>query len=210
MQTKKLNSHDFTTKAIGLTVAKDRGSLIALLKKFGVNVDNKITDDELIISVLAANRTNNKFRNELKDILKEKVSGNIKNFTGESGFFFTGEASFFNMFGENDLHGTTTPTTTTRTRTGVGNFLNNNLDTLLNQGLSTIGTAITNKSNQKLADTALQIEAEKTKQAALLAASGKAGGSTGSAAGMSTGAKVAIAVGIVAVIGVIVFLVKKK
>ncbi len=197
-----INAHDFSTKAIGLAVAKQRDKVIALLKKYGVNIDKDYNDGKIIVAVLVANRTNPRFRSDLKELLKQTIESNKKSFTGEYPFFGVG---YYNPDEGSEL---TTTSTTTKPKTAVGNFLSNNMDSLLNTGLSTISSVITNKSNQKLAEQALAIETEKTKQAALLAAGGGAG--VNQKTGLSTGAKVAIGVGAAAVIGVIIYLVVKK
>lgn len=198
-----INPHDFSTKAIGLAIAKNRDKIIALLKKYGVNVDKSFADDKLIVAVLVANKQNKRFQADLKELLKETVKSH-KSFTGEYPFFG------FNFPGEDpDAETPATTTTTTKPKTAAGSFLANNLDSLLNTGLSTLSSVITNKANQKLLNQSLAIETEKTKQAALLAAGGGSGAGT-TKTGLSTGAKIAIGVGVAAVIGVIIYVVVKK
>lgn len=187
--------------AIAMALVKNRGAVISLLRKYGVNVDKGSTDHELIVAILVANRDNEKFRQELRTLLLKSADSNTQNFTAEKSmnFFFTaenGQNFFYPADGE---------------QTGVGKFLSGNLDTILSTGLATLSTVITNKSNSKLADKALAIETEKTKQAQLAAIAAGAGAGSGAKTGLSTGAKIGIAVIGLAGLGTILyFIVKKK
>lgn len=80
-----------------------------------------------------------------------------------------------------------------------GVFTSANVGNILNSGLGVLSTTLSNKSNKQLADTALQIEHEKTKQAALLAAGGQPSAGI-TKPGMSTGAKIGIALLITGVV----------
>ncbi len=83
-----------------------------------------------------------------------------------------------------------------------------NLSNLFNAGLGVLSTTLTNKSNKELAQKALEIEQEKTKQAALLAASG---GLRGAASpGLSTGAKIGIGLAVAATVGTIIYLLVRR
>lgn len=215
-----------TRNAIALALVKNRGAVISLLRKYGVNVDKDSKDNQLIIAILVANRSNEKFRQELKHLLLQTAGNNTKNFTAEKSmnFFFTAEngQNFFNAPGDdpNDAwsrllknQNTNTATETEKQKTGVGQFLSGNLDKILNTGLSTLSTVITNKSNSKLADKALAIEAEKTKQAQLAAMAAGAGSVVNGKKGLSTGAKIGIGVlglGGLIVIVYFAFIKKKK
>ena len=79
---------------------------------------------------------------------------------------------------------------------------------MIGTGLDTLSTSLKNKSDQKLANTALALEVEKTKQAALLAQGGSGAGVI--KPGLSTGAKVAIGLGVATLVGVIIYFVVKK
>lgn len=212
---KRSEAKEITRKAIGLAIVKNRDKIVALLKKYGVAIDSSYSDDELIVATLVGIRSNTKFKDDLGKLLTETTSESI-GFTAEyNSFFFTGSESFFGWDGETGTASSTTTTTTTKPKekTAIGSLLSdkNTLSNILNTGLSVFSTSLTNKSNQKLADTALQIEAEKTKQAALLAQRAGAGGGAGGAnTGLSTGAKIGIGIGVAAVVGLIIYLVVKK
>jgi len=197
--------------AIALALVKNRGAVISLLRKYGINVDKDSSNDQLIVAILVANRDNQKFRQELKELLLKTSAGSTKNFTAEKSmnFFFTAENgnNFFNLGPD----GPGADEQNVKEKTGLGKFLSGNLDKILGTGLSTLSTVITNKSNSKLADKAIALETEKTKQAQLAALAAGATSVPGSGKGMSTGAKIGIGIAVVALLGTIVyFIVKKK
>lgn len=206
---------EITRRAIGLAIVKNRDKIISLLKKYGVAVDKSYSDDQLIVATLVGIRSNAKFKNDLRDLLADTTSETV-GFTAEyNSFFFTGKESFFNLVSydsaasEQAVKGTTG--SATKEKTALGSLLSdkNTLTNILNTGLNVFSTSLTNKGNKELADKALQIEVEKTKQATLAAQNNNAGGGSG-VAGLSTGAKVAIGVGVLAVVGVIIYFVAKK
>lgn len=206
---------ELTRKALGTAIAKNRAKVIALLKKYGVAIDSSYSDSEVIIAVLHAVRSDKKgrFKKDLSEILKDTASS--MNFTAEDG------QEFFNYVSVPEI---TNPTTvpvmgtvtgantspTTKPKSAFGSALASNLGNIFSTGLNVLSSSLTNKSNQKLADTALAIEAEKTKQAALNAQGGGAGGAGAQPSGLSTGAKIGIGVGVAAVVGLIIYLVVKK
>lgn len=205
---------EITRRAIGLAIVKNKDKIVSLLKKYGVAIDKSYSDDELIVATLVGIRSNAKFKNDLRDMLAETTSETV-GFTAEyNTFFFTGKESFFNVISYDKAAGEENATTgtTTKEKTAIGSLLSdkNTLSNILNTGLNVFSTSLTNKGNKELADRALAIEVEKTKQAALLAGKSDAGAGAGGAAGMSSGAKVAIGVGVLAVVGVIIYLVVKK
>lgn len=205
--------------AIALALVKNRNSVIALLRKYGVNVDKDSSSDQLIVAILVANRDSEKFRQELKELLLKTSAGSTQNFTAERDmqFFFTAEngSNFFNLDREEALArlgaSQTDNTETSKEKTGLGKFLSGNLDKILGTGLTTLSTVITNKSNAKLADKAIALETEKTKQAQLAALAAGATSVPGSGKSMSTGAKIGIGIAAVALLGTLVyFIVRKK
>jgi hypothetical protein len=186
------------------------------------------------MGILKAVQENQRFREDLKALLIKVVQDNKLSFTGESGFFhFTGENMFCRLTGdrsapagrwhnadgggylrfveEQDVNlgslNTTTSvpkTTAPKTSTFSSVFSGQNLGNLFNTGVNTLSTLLTNKSNKDLANTALEIEKEKTQQAAMLAAAAQSGGGAAPPKkGLSTGAKIGIGVGIL-IVGVLV------
>jgi hypothetical protein len=226
-------SRQFAIQGIAHTMRTRRDSIIALLRKHGVIIDQSYDDPAITIAVLKAVGTSPRFRGDLSKLMADAASEGKKSFTGREGFFqftgregffgFTGKEGFFN-FGPTDEElagatsassntgGSTTTSTTSATKTNSalsGLLTGNNLSNLFNTGLNVLSTTVSAKSNQKLADTALQIEQAKTMQAAYLAGGGY--GSTLPGAGMSTGAKVAIGVLVLGVLGTVTyFIVRKK
>lgn len=246
-----------TQKVISLAVLQKRPELIELLKKHGVVVSSSYTDQELIIGVLQAMRTNDRFRRDLAKLLatvagqhKEKFSGEGKffkftgpsmfKFTGDNMFRFTGETMFqlsgaatappdqwhgadgsgSKVINQNwaranglDDHESAHAGSSVSSSTGSKSsfFTPDKLNTLFNTGLGILSTSLANKSNKQLADKALEIEKEKTKQAELLAAANAATAGAGSLKpGLSTGAKIGIGLGIAATVGTILYFVLRK
>lgn len=231
MEIKTSQARDITRKAIGYAVAKHRDKIVALLKKYGVAMDTSNSDHELIVAVLVTLRDKPRFKADLVEVLKGTTSDALS-FTAEyNSFFFTGDSGkFFNTIGDGTVcdpasqayadyvtnNGTPPPncgsgsTSSGGGKTAVGQVLSDPkvLGGVLTAGLGILSTSLTNKGNQQLADTALAVETEKTKQAALLAAG--TGGTGVAKPGMSMGAKIAIGVGVAAVLGLIAYLIFKK
>lgn len=230
VEMKTSEAKEITRKAIALAIVKHRDKIIALLKKNGVSIDGN-DDDKLIVAVMIGVRDSARFRKELAALLADTTKETMS-FTAEyNTFFFTGSEAFFNALGSSSVgdsagssddgggnssggNGSGSSTYTGQSSDTPGGALKNlfsdpkTLSSILNTGLTTLSNALTNKSNQKLANTALQIEAEKTKQAALLAGSRAVIGAGGT--GLSTVAKIGIGVGVAAVVGVIIWLIVKK
>lgn len=224
-QMKYSQAQDIARKTLGLAIVNNRDKVIALLKKYGVAVDDSYSNDELIVAVLTVVQSNQRFRDDLKKLLTD-VASDALSFTGEGGmeFFYmaNGEdpwasikaAYAANNPGQAIQSGSVANTsdTTTQSKTAVGSLLSDKqtLSNILGTGLNVLSTSLTNKSNQKLANTALQIETEKTKQAALMAAGGGAG-TPNAKKGWSTGAIIGVSVaGVAALAGIIYWLFKPK
>jgi hypothetical protein len=223
VQIKLSQAQDITRKALGMAIVRNREKIIALLKKYGVAVDSSYTNDELIVGVLTAVQSNKRFRDDLSKLLADSTSDTLS-FTGEAGqqfFNAAGDpwaeltAAYANnnpskaIMGSGGVANTTTTGTTTQ-KTAIGSLLSdkNTLSSILNTGLATLSTSLTNKSNQKLANTALAIETEKTKQAAL-SASGTGAGTPSGKAPMSLATKIGLAVAGTGILVLIIYLIAK-
>lgn len=220
-------------KAIAAALIKDKKGLVSLLRKNGVSISSSYSDREVIIAVLEAVRSSQRFKTDLSDFLATVAVDSKMSFTGEGMFGFTGE----NMFRLNGVHppngwygadgrepapaawgpqfdgspnelqginsgyGTTTTTTTPVAKDKL--LDKDTIRNFLNTGLGVLSTTLTNKSNKELADKALEIEQEKTRQAALLAAGG--GSAEASKKGLSIGAIIGIIAGVLVIGGVAVY-----
>lgn len=203
-----------TTDGIAAVMRKNKKGIIALLKNNGVNIDSSYDDHAIIVGVLQAVRSTGpnaqRFRTDLANLMAQMASKGMQSFTDDAG---TG--GFYNWVdpptdsalapvGAPPLNQNTGGTKTPNT----GIFSPNNLATIFNTGLGILSTSLTNKSNQQLAQTALQIEQEKTRQAALVGAGGAGGGVK---KGLSAGAWIAIIIGVLGLGGIIYFaFIKKK
>lgn len=191
---KKNDAETATRMAIGVAVDKNRPGIIALFKKHGVNINAAYSNQELIVGILQAMKSNDGFKKDLATLLAGTAMEHKSNFA-EGNFCFTGGSNaFFNWDGPIIPAGATTWTapaaTTPAAKSGSalsGVFNSTNLSNLFNVGLNTLSTSLANKGTLKIAQTAKEIEQEKTKQAQLLAASGAMGAANPEKPGMSTG-----------------------
>lgn len=208
------NTKQLTRKAVGIAVIKNKPQVVALFQKYGVAVDNSYDTNELIVGVYQAMVTSPGFRRDLVKLLSASMTEHKQHFTEDIYNFSAGgpseAGSSAGDIGQaaNSLtsQSTTMTTPSSNSSLGAGLFSAGNLSNLLNTGLTVLSNSLKSKSDQKLANTALQIEAEKTKQAAL---------STGATtavptAGLSSGAKIGIVVGILAVVGATLYFVLRK
>lgn len=221
-----------TRQAIAAALLNKKPEVIALMKKNGVIVSTSYTDRELIIALLQLIKKSDRFKKDFADLMsknigKPKFTGEgMFNFTGENMFRLSGVHPPNGWYGadgvDDSIYGLSPDTTSydipassttpaapvPKTSTSSGSFLSgvfssSTVSNILNNGLNVLSTSLTNKSNQGLADTALQIEQEKTKQAQLLAAAGQGGGAA--KPGLSTGAKIGIGLGIAVAVGLLIW-----
>lgn len=188
---------EISSQSLAAAMATNRNKIIALLKKHGIAVDQSYKDQAIILAVLMAMRDQKMgtaFTNDLKGILVNNKP--VLNFTAESETFFR------NVTGD----------TGSSQKSTIGSLVSdpNTWSSILNTGLDVLSSSVKSKSDKQLADTALKIEQEKTKQAELIAAQKAGGGNGSTSSGMSTGAKIAIGVGVAVVIITIVVLVFRK
>jgi hypothetical protein len=213
-QMKFSQAQDITRKALGIAIVKNRGKIIALLKKYGVAVDNSYSNEELIVGTLAAVQSKERFREDLKNLLTETTSQALS-FTGEEGmnFFYADGPTIYDIFDDNTSSAATTQpsstagtTTAQKQKTALGSLLSDKdtLKNILGTGLNVLSTSLTSKSNQKLADKALAIETEKTKQAAL--SYGGGGAQPTAKNGWSTGAIIGVTLLGIVVLGGTIYL----
>lgn len=232
-----VNALDITESLIAYTVVNDKQSLISLLKRNGVDVPPNPSDAEITASVLLASGKSMNFKKELSKLLTDKAV-ELKDvymsftaqpgmsFTGIDDFSFTGADNFFNAPGVIPTPGLAAAAqkvsaqnvggikTTSKDKTkagmvlsGVGKWLSENIFTKDNInagvqiGLTSLNSRVQTRQNtiQEQTNQIIQMQDDiKVQQ-------GKSGSKK-----LSTLAWVGIGVGAAALIGLVVYLTKKK
>lgn len=227
-----INSAEAAQNMIAYTVVDDKGSLVRLLERNGVQMPSNPSDSSVTMAVLTASSKSQNFKNELANLLTKKAkkaSDDFSNFVGDStDFGFTGIDDFSFTGGltptfTSNLSKATTTTpsksaqrqasrvsaTNPQGKTGVGLFLQNlgrslSSEDTINSGLNIGLTAINNKVAGK--QNALQNEATviTQKQDEVRQSLAQA------PAGSKTLTYVFVGVGVLALGAIIYFVAKKK
>lgn len=230
-----INSVELTQQLLAFTLAQDKNALLSLLKKYGVEVPNNPSDREITVAVLLASSKSPAFKNDLANLLtkegakaKEAFSSFVGGstdfgFTGIDDFAFTGGEDFFSLTAEERKAKRATATAkkeeqrklrvteaNPKGKTGAGMFLQNlfgavtdqqTLSNLLNTGLTSLNNKAAAKSNE-LAFQSNLITAQADQQRQLLADTQKPKS--------NALVWVAVGVGVLALVGIIYFVVKRK
>jgi hypothetical protein len=227
-----INAAEAAQNMIAYTVVEDKGSLKSLLERNGVQMPSNCSDKEITIATLTASSKSPNFKSELAKLLTKKakkVGDEFSNFVGDSSDFgFTGIDDFsFNggltpTFASNLTQASTIPKPTLTTKqqsrssvtnpkgkSGIGLFFQNlgrslaSEDTInagLNIGLTAINNKVAGKQNVLQGEAAL-ITQKQDEVRQSLAQTPKGG---------KTLTFVFVGVGILALIGVVYFVAKKK
>lgn len=230
-----INSQEVVRSLISYTVVTDKGSLVRLLERNGVEMPNNPSDKEVTVAVLAASSKSENFKRELSNLLSSKVpkaGEDFKNFAaGADEFGFTGidDFSFTGGLGDPTFASnisagvkaaqTKKPTTTRASRvtaenpkgkTGVGLLLQRIGSSLTSQetinsgvqlGLNSINNRVQGRQNQIQTETAYLTQQQDQIRQDL---------SRSQKTGIGAMTWVFIGVGLVALAGIVYFVVKKK
>ena len=228
-----VNTQELVKSLISYTVVTDKGSLVRLLERNGVQMPNNASDKEVTVAVLAASGKSENFKRELAELLSTKVpqaGEDFKNFaagadefgfTGLDDFAFTGiDPTFSSNLSSGVKAAQKTTTKTNRAsrvtadnpkgKTGVGLFLQNIGKSLTSQdtinsgiqlGLNSLNNKIQNKQNQIQNETVYLTQQQDQIRQDLARSQKK---------GMSAMTWVFIGVGVVALAGIVFYVVKKK
>jgi len=162
----EINAQQTTKALIAYTLSTDRQSIINLLKRNGIVLPNNASDREITIATLKALKSSS-FKADLAKLLGQKVksaANDFEGFTGIADHAFTGiddfagidhPAAYFGVSGEKATKRAAAKTSritadNPQGKTGVGLFLQNlgkaatSQDTI-NQGLNIGLTALNNK-----------------------------------------------------------------
>jgi hypothetical protein len=227
-----INAAEAAENMIAYAVVEDKGSLKSLLERNGVQMPSNPSDKEVTVAVLTASSKSQNFKKELAELLTKKVkkaNQDFANFVGDSSDFgFTGIDDFSftgptpQFLSQISSSTTTTPTsslsksqqkrvsaTNPQGKSGIGLFLQNLGKSLasedtINAGLNIGLTAINNKVAGK--QNALQSEATIITQKQDEVRQSLAQTPSGS----KTLTYVFVGVGVLALIGIVYFVAKKK
>lgn len=221
-----------TQELISYSVVTDKNGLVKLLERNGVEMPNNPSDKEVTVAVLMASAKSQNFKNELATFLTNKVkeAGNeFQNFvggeadfgftgiddfsfTGIDDFSFTGTEQFFNSnAAERRAARTTAANPQGKTKTGlalagIGKFLKDSVLTPenVNAGIAIGLNKINNQTqadSNKIQTQALVLQAQQDDLKKKLTDKD----------GMSPAVKYTlIGVGVLAVVGIVYLIVKKK
>ncbi len=226
-----LNALEITRSLLAYQVVNDKGSLVRLLKRNGVEVPETASNTEITSAALFAAGKSANFKKELADLL----SGNAKtageefsSFVGqEMGFTGLDDFSFTGIDGFKSFNGGTQQLSlavkkgidtgqikTKKDKSGAGKVLSSigaffkekvltkeNVDTAVQIGLTKINTQTQNKAN-KIAQEGLVIQQYQDDIRNQQASKGKGG--------LSTGAWVGIGLGVAAIVGIVIYFSTRK
>jgi hypothetical protein len=198
-----VNAQEAVRNMISYTIVTDKGSLVRLLERNGVQMPNNPSDKEVTASVLLASAKSPNFKQELSSLLTSKVpqaGSDFASFVGDSSdfgftgiddFSFTGADEFFAANGKDKAatraaaRKTRVTETNPQGKTGVGIFLSNlgkaiaSPDTInsgLNIGLTAVNNKIQGRQNALQQETVILTEKQDQIRQDLAAAGKPAGG----------------------------------
>lgn len=106
-----ISAQQVAQELISYTVVTDKGSLVRLLERNGIEMPMNPSDREVTVAVLTASSKSPNFKNELAKLLGSKIPQATEDytqfvgdstdfgFTGIDDFSFTGGEDFYNIFG---------------------------------------------------------------------------------------------------------------
>ena len=226
-----INASEAVRNSISYTLATDRNSLIRLLERNGVQVPQNPSDNEVVALVLISSAKSPNFKSELSKLLTGKLQKSASDyaefvggqsdfgFTGIDDFSFVGEDEFFGQDGKKEIRTTRRQAQSAAKieaakkgeKTGFGKFLSSlgaslsspeTINSGLNIGLTAVNNKIQTRSNAVQQETAAITQ--KSDEIKNELAQKKGGGR------MGTGTIVLIGVGVLALVGIVYFVAKKK
>jgi hypothetical protein len=222
-----LDALEITRSLLAYQVVNDKGSLVRLLKRNGVEVPETASNTEITSAALFAAGKSANFKKELAALLStagEEFSsfvGQEMGFTGLDDFSFTGMEGFESYNGGTQQLSLavkqgidTGKIKTKKDKSGAGKVLSSigtffkdnvltkeNVDTAVQIGLTKINTQTQNKAN-KIAQEGLVIQQYQDDIRNQQASKGKGG--------LSTGAWVGIGLGVAAIVGIAIYFSTRK
>lgn len=153
---------DVMSNLIAYLVLTDKESVIGLLRKNGLGVSKKSSDDEIILAVYAAFQKSAAFRRDLYDLAQSSMGE--MSYVGDDFFNsgFSGDENFFNA----DAKSKKLSYAQGGQGTAVGNLLRSvftpeRKEQLLNTGFDVLTKKLTQKGDTAQAQQLIQLEAAK-------------------------------------------------
>ncbi len=157
---------DLLMQSIGLMVYEDRDTLIALLRKNGVQVTDNVSTDDLLNMTYVAIGNSLQFKKDLAKYLESKANESYEGYVDEE---------FFNQDGDKKAKKTAKKTARAETRktqggTKVGLAVKSvatkeNIQAVINTGLGVLSDTLTAKADRKAIQEATALASERSKQA---------------------------------------------
>jgi len=154
-------------QSIGLMVYEDKDTLIALLRKNGVQVSDNVSTDDLLNMTYVAIGNSLQFKKDLAKYLESKTIESYEGYVDEEFFNLTKE--------EREARRKVKKVTQTETRkekggTKVGLAIKSvatkeNIQSVINTGLGVLSDTLTAKADRKAIQDATSLASEKSKQA---------------------------------------------
>ena len=158
---------DVLMKSIGLMAYEDRDTLIALLRKNGVQVPENVSDDELLNMTYVAVAKSLQFKKDLAKYLESRTKESYEGYVDEEFFNLTKE--------ERAAKKTAKKTARTETRKAQGGTkvglaiksvaTEDNIQSVINAGLGVLSDTLSAKADRKSIQDATALATEKSKQA---------------------------------------------
>jgi hypothetical protein len=158
---------DLLMQSIGLMVYEDRETLIALLRKNGVQVSDNVSTDDLLNMTYVAIGNSLQFKKDLAKYLESKAMESYEGYVDEEFFNLTKE--------EREARRKVKKVTRAETRkekggTKVGLAVKSvatkeNIQSVINTGLGVLSDTLTAKADRKAIQDATALASERSKQA---------------------------------------------
>jgi hypothetical protein len=158
---------DLLMQSIGLMVYEDKDTLIALLRKNGVQVSDNVSTDDLLNMTYVAIGNSLQFKKDLAKYLESKTIESYEGYVDEEFFNLTKE--------EREARRKVKKVTQAETRkekggTKVGLAIKSvatkeNIQSVINTGLGVLSDTLTAKADRKAIQDATSLASEKSKQA---------------------------------------------
>lgn len=161
---------DVIIKSIGYMVYEDRGTLIDLLRKNGVQVSDNVSDDDLIKMTYVAIGNSLQFKKDLARYIDAQTKEAYEGYVDEE--FFNGDGDKSNVRTAKKTERKTARETARTERGGSkvgvavkGIATKENVQSVINTGLGLLADSLSAKADRKTVQEATILASEKSKQA---------------------------------------------
>jgi len=161
---------DIIIKSIGYMVYEDRGTLIDLLRKNGVQVSDNVSDDDLIKMTYVAIGNSLQFKKDLARYIDAQTKEAYEGYVDEEFFNKDGDAKARRVAKRTEKKTARETAKTTRGGSKVGVAVKDiatkeNVQSVINTGLGLLADSLSSKADRKTVQDATLLASEKSKQA---------------------------------------------